>query len=72
MKKATENNIDSETMLVAKTANIIRQDLLNLEKSKFHGAFEANCQEASIPQSLQSLIEMIMGGASIKTQSFCA
>ena len=56
-------------MLIAKTAKIIRRDLLNMEKSKFHGTFEANCQEASIPQSLRSLVEMIMGGASIKTQS---
>ena len=47
-------------MLIAKTANIIRRDLLNMEKSKFHGTFEENCQEASIPQSLRSLIEMIM------------
>ena len=69
LKKDTENNIDSEAMLIAKTANIIRRDLLNVEKSKFHGTFEANCQEASIPQFLRSLIEMIMGGASIKTQS---
>lgn len=69
LKKATENNIDNEAMLIAKTANIIRWDLLNIEKSKFHGTFEANCQEASIPQSLRSLIEIILGGASIKTQS---
>ena len=69
LKKATENNIDSEAMLIAKAANIIRRDLLNMEKSKFRGTFEANCQEDSVPQSLRSLIEMIMGGASIETQS---
>ena len=55
LKKATENNIDSEAMLIAKTANIICRDLLHMEKSKFHGTFEANFQEASIPQSLRSL-----------------
>ena len=65
LKKATENNIDSEAMLIAKAANIIRRDLLNKEKSKFHGTFEANCQEDSVLQSLRSSIEMIMGGASI-------
>ena len=32
LKKATENNIDSEAMLIAKTANIIRRDLLDMEK----------------------------------------
>ena len=69
LKKTTESNIDSEAMLIAKTANIIRRDLLNMEKSKFRGKFEANCQEASVPQSLRSLIKMITGGASIKTQS---
>ena len=69
LKKATEINGDSEAMLIAKTASIIRRDLLNMEKSTFHGTFETNCQETSVPQSLRSLIEMIMGGASIKTQT---
>ena len=69
MKKATETSSDSEAMAIAKAANIIRRDLLDMEKSKFHDTFESNCQESSVPQSLRSLIEMIMGGASIKTQS---
>ena len=69
LKKVIENNFNSEEMLIAKAANIIRWDLLNMEKSKFHGTFEANCQEDSVPQSLRSLIEMIMGGTSIETQS---
>ena len=69
LKKATETSSDSEAMAIAKAANIIRCDFLNMEKSQFHDTFESNCQESSVPQSLRSLIEMIMGGASIKTQS---
>ena len=69
LKKATEINSDREAMLIAKTACITRRDLLNMEKSTFHGIFETNCQETSVPQSLRSLLEMIMGGVSIKTQS---
>lgn len=69
LKKATEKNGNSEAMLIAKTASIIHHDLLNMEKSAFHGTFETNCQETYVPQSLQSFIEMIMGGASIKTQA---
>ena len=69
LKNASEKNTDSEAMVIAKAANIVRQDLLNLENSQFHGTFETNCQEASVPQTLRSLIAMIMGGTSIKTQS---
>lgn len=54
-------------MVIAKAANIVRRDLLNIGNSQFHG-IETNCQEASDPQSLRSLIAMIMGGTSIKTQ----
>ena len=56
-------------MLIAKTASIIRRDLLNMDKSTFHGTFETNCQETSLPQSLRSLIEMIMDEASIRMQA---
>lgn len=57
-------------MVISKPANIIGRDLLNMENSQFQGKFEINCQEASVPQSLRSsLIEMIMGGTSIKAQS---
>lgn len=69
LKKATEKNGNSEAMLIAKTASIIHHDLLNMEESAFHGTFETNCQETYVPQSLQSFIEMIMGGASIETQA---
>lgn len=67
MKNASEKNTDKEAMVIAKAANIVRRDLLNIENSQFHG-IETNCQEASDPQSLRSLIAMIMGGTSIKTQ----
>lgn len=67
MKIASEKNTDKEAMVIAKAANIVRRDLLNIENSQFHG-IETNCQEASDPQSLRSLIAMIMGGTSIKTQ----
>ena len=67
LKNASEKNTDKEAMVIAKAANIVRRDLLNIENSQFHG-IETNCQEASDPQSLRSLIAMIMGGTSIKTQ----
>ena len=69
MKNASEKNTDNEAMVIAKAANIVRRDLLNIENSQFHGTFETNCQEASVPESLRSLIAMIMGGTNIKTQS---
>ena len=54
LKKATENNIDSEAMLIAKTANIIRRDLLNMERVSSMVLLK---QTAKKPQSL-SLYEV--------------
>ena len=56
------DNYDNETMIIFKAANnIIRQDLLIMEKSHFDGEFVRDCQENSVPQSLRSLVGMILG-----------
>jgi len=38
-------------------------------KSKFNGTFNNSCQQESVPESLKTLIGMILGGPDIKTQS---
>ena len=55
-------------MILSQAAKIIRQDVLNT-KTKFNGAFENNCQQESVLESLKTFIGMILGGADIQTQS---
>ena len=50
--RAKDWNTDSEAMEIAKAANFADWDSLDIQ---------INCQEACIPQSLRSLIEIILG-----------
>ena len=38
-------------------------------EAKFQKSFENNCQQESTPQSLRSLVGMILGGSNIQTQT---
>ena len=67
LRKQSEN-YGSDAMTIYKAANIIRQDLFTMEKSQFEWKFVHNCQENSVPQSLRTLVGMILYGTCIKTQ----
>ena len=47
-------------MEIAKIVNIVYWDPLNMEKSWFHWIFELMAKKPHIPQSLKSLIEVIL------------
>ena len=55
-------------MVLLKAAKIVRRDVLN-RKTSFSGTFERNCQKDSVPESLKTLVGMIIGAPDIKTQS---
>ncbi|CAB4011701.1 Hypothetical predicted protein [Paramuricea clavata] len=59
---------DEEAIHLVKAANIVRKDMLTTTNT-FNGSFDANCQENSVPKSLLSLINMILYGPNIETQS---
>ena len=59
---------DEEAIHLVKAANIVRGDMLTTTNT-FNGSFDANCQETSVPKSLLSLINMILYGPNIETQS---
>ena len=69
LKKACETDYDDEAIIISQEANIVRKDLLNMDKSDFNGTFGMQCQQESVPQSLTTLIAMILGGPNILTQS---
>ena len=48
-------NFDDEAVILSRAATIIRKDV-------FDGTFDAHCQDMSVPQSLKSLVGMILGG----------
>ena len=68
LQKACERDFDNEAMTLLKATRIIRRDMLET-KSKFNGTFDNSCQQESVPESLKTLIGMILGGTDFKTQS---
>ena len=68
LQQACERDFDKEAMTLLKATRIIRRDMLDT-KSKFNGTFNNSCQQESVPESLKTLIGMILGGPDIKTQS---
>jgi len=65
LKFANSHNFDSDAIHLAKTASIVRRDLLKAQP-QFSGSFDQNCQLESVPASLLALIGMILEGPSIK------
>lgn len=68
LQQACERDFDSEAMTLVKATTIIRRDMLET-KSKFDGTFNNNCQKEAVPETLKTLIGMILGGPNIRTQS---
>lgn len=68
IRKACNQDADSDTTILARAANIIRRDTFSNNIS-FTGAFDSHCQESSVPSSLVALVSMILYGPNIKSQS---
>ena len=65
--KACEADSDSDAVVLARAAHIVRQQLF--EDSKlFNGSFGENCQQESVPKLLLALVTMVLEGPSIKDQ----
>lgn len=68
LQQSCERDFDNEAMTLLKVTRIIRRDILDM-KSKFNGTFNNSCQQESVPESLKTLIGMILGGPGNKTRS---
>ena len=70
--KALELNrfrgFDDEAIILLKSSKIIRRDII-AKKTQFSGTFDKDSQQESIPQSLKTLIGLILEAADIKTPS---
>ena len=65
---ASENNYDDEAVLFAKTARIVRREMLH-KTQHFDGTFGPDCQHSSVPDSLLALVGMILDGSNITHQT---
>lgn len=61
------NCFDEYAVILSKAANIVRRDLFEHNHQVFRGTFDESCKDNSIPESLKSLIAMILGGPNIET-----
>ena len=59
---------DMDALHLAKAAQIVRREMFNT-CNRFDDLFAQGCQESSVPLSLKALVQMILEGASIESQS---
>ena len=65
---ACEQDADSDGIHLARAANIVRRDMLNMTTA-FSGSFDTLCQEESVPNAIIALVSMILNGPTIHEQS---
>ena len=56
------NNSDSGAIYLKLTAKLIRQELFMVNSGDFNGSFDENSQKDSVPQTLISLVGMLLEG----------
>ena len=65
--QAYEQTYDDEAIILAKAAKIVSQEMFDT-KSIFTGTFNDQCQRESVPQSLMTLVAMLLGGSNIEKE----
>jgi hypothetical protein len=68
LRKILSEECDDNGVHLAKAAEIVRKEMLKI-RAAFNGSFTAQCQKESVPESLLSLVQMILHGPSITKQS---
>ena len=64
LRQAYERDFADEAWILSQAAKIVQRNMFSTE-SKFQKSLENNCQQESTPQSLRSLVGMILGGSNI-------
>ena len=65
IRKACEQDFDSEALHLARAAKIVRRDLFKMT-SLFSGTFPPDCQAKCVPESLKALVDLTLEGPRIK------
>ena len=69
LKIACKYNDDSEALVLAKAAQIVRKQMLTKSQEKFQGSFHEGCQKEAVPSLLFTLVRMILEGPNILHQT---
>ena len=69
IRKTCQLDGESETVLMSRVADLIRWDIFSHEYPLFDGSFTVDCQQRSVPQSLLTLMSMILYGSNIKNKN---
>lgn len=67
IKRAREDDCDTEAYHLAKAAKIQQRDIL-LQQNAFRGTFTPNCQNDGLPSTLQTLVNMIIKDPTVNHQ----
>ena len=65
---ACESSFDSDAIVLAKPAKIVRREIFDYQ-NQFYGSFDKDCLKTPTPDTLLSLIGMILNGPNIKRQA---
>ena len=66
--KETVNSrdFDSEAVAITRVCNSIREEIFEKDFFSFSGFFPEDCEEMSMPESLKSLVSLLLYGPNIK------
>ncbi len=68
LAKSCEQDADTDAVHLARAAQIVRRQMFD-DREPFSGSFKDGCQEESVPHLLLALVNMVLEGPNIKTQS---
>ena len=68
LRQAYERDFDDEAWILSQAAKIVRRDMVNKSRS-FRSHWKIIVSRKATPQSLRSLVAMILGGSNIQTQT---
>ncbi len=68
LQHALNTDYESDAMILAKAASIIRKNIFNSPGFHFSGSFPPGCQQESVPFNLKYLISMLLNGPNLKDQ----
>ena len=68
-KVCVKDDLDSNFIQTHNTAKLIRKDILNMT-TNFSGSFSPDCQESAVPQSLLTLVNMLLYGSELNSNAY--
>ena len=68
MKHALNTDYESDAMILARAANIIRKDIFNSQGFHFSGSFPPGCQQESVLTNLKYFVSILLNGPNLQDQ----